>query len=71
MAVDTLTRVAPQIPPGLIPLVDAARERGVTRRTLERRVAEGKLRTYDIPGIRKTLLSRTEVELLFNPPLER
>jgi excisionase family DNA binding protein len=53
-------------------LDDAAREVGVSRRTLNRWIAEGKLRVYRVPGDRFRMVDMDEIKELRKPrPIER
>jgi excisionase family DNA binding protein len=59
--VDTLSGV-PRIPPGMVPLQQAARELGISRVTIHRWIRDGKLKSYEADGVRYTLLNRAELE---------
>jgi excisionase family DNA binding protein len=53
-------------------LDDAAQEVGVSRRTLNRWIADGLLRVYRVPGDRRRMVDLDEIEKLRQPrPIEK
>jgi len=67
MAVATLARMAPAVPDGYQLITEAARSRGVTRRTLERWIRDGRLKAVHVPGIRQWCVSEADLKRLFEP----
>jgi excisionase family DNA binding protein len=61
-----------QIVPTWRHLDDAARETGVSRRTLNRWIAQGRLRVYRVPGDRYRMVDMDEIKQLRKPePIDR
>jgi excisionase family DNA binding protein len=53
-------------------LDDAAREEGVSRRTLNRWIEQGRLRVYRVPGDRRRMVDLDEIKKLRRPePVKR
>jgi excisionase family DNA binding protein len=50
-------------------LDDAAREGGISRRTLNRWIEQGRLRVYRVPGDRRRMVDLDEVRKLRQPEL--